>query len=203
MRSIKRSVIAGMSLFSLALAQGNYVGEIRPFGSQFCPAGWTELNGQSLLISEHTDLFNLIGTTYGGDGQDYFNVPDMRGRMAVGQGNGKSHGESGGSNTVTLSIQQMPSHSHSSLQIPIALEIPVSDTTTASPTTKRYLGPMDRDAYRDTSVISAATWTGSKIKANIVAKQLPAGGSQPVDITSARLGLIHCISLTGVYPSVN
>src|SRR6516165_9248553 len=90
-----------------------YVGEIRMFAGNFAPAGWMFCEGQLLPISEYETLFNLIGTTYGGDGQSTFALPDLRGRLPLHQGSGYVIGQSGGAETVTLTTQQMPVHSHS------------------------------------------------------------------------------------------
>jgi microcystin-dependent protein len=94
-----------------------YVGECRLVGFNFAPAGWTICNGQLLPISEYDTLFNLIGTTYGGDGQSTFGIPDLRGRVPIHQGAGPgfsfSIGQVGGVEQVTLNVQQIPTHSHS------------------------------------------------------------------------------------------
>jgi microcystin-dependent protein len=89
-----------------------YVGEIRMFAGNFAPAGWMFCEGQLLPISEYETLFNLIGTTYGGDGQSTFSLPDMRGRIPIHMGNGFTLAETGGVETVTLTVSQIPSHSH-------------------------------------------------------------------------------------------
>src|SRR3982074_68663 len=93
-----------------------YVGEIRMFGGNFAPAGWAFCNGQLLPISENDTLFTLIGTTYGGDGQETFGVPDVQGRMPLHMGNlgGTSYtiGQKGGAESVTLVTGQMPQHTH-------------------------------------------------------------------------------------------
>src|ERR1700746_2563395 len=93
-----------------------YVGEIRIFAGNFAPAGWMFCEGQLLPISEYETLFALIGTTYGGDGQSTFALPDLRGRVPVHQGNGTSSsfpiGDFGGVESVTLTAGQMPAHSH-------------------------------------------------------------------------------------------
>src|SRR6478735_2576551 len=93
-----------------------YVGEIRMFGGSFAPAGWALCQGQLMPISENDTLFTLIGTTYGGDGQETFGLPDLQGRTPVHQGTGGGQtyqiGEKGGVETVTLSTQQMPVHGH-------------------------------------------------------------------------------------------
>lgn len=89
-----------------------YVGEIRMFAGNFAPAGWMFCEGQLLPISENETLFNLIGTTYGGDGQSTFAMPDLRGRIPVHQGNGFILAETGGVEDITITISQIPSHSH-------------------------------------------------------------------------------------------
>src|SRR2546430_10027020 len=92
-----------------------YVGEIRMFAGYFAPAGWMFCEGQLLPISEYETLFNLIGTTYGGDGQSTFALPDLRGRVPLHQGSGFTLAENGGVETVTLTVAQIPSHSHAFL----------------------------------------------------------------------------------------
>src|ERR1700757_660879 len=89
-----------------------YAGEIRMFAGNFAPAGWMFCEGQLLPISENETLFNLIGTTYGGDGQSTFALPDLRGRIPIHQGNGFILAETGGAEEVTLTVQQIPSHNH-------------------------------------------------------------------------------------------
>src|SRR5438067_2077178 len=92
-----------------------YVGEIRIFAGNFAPAGWMFCEGQLLPISENVTLFTLIGTTYGGDGQSSFALPDLRGRLPLHQGNGFTLAESGGLEEVTLTVAQIPAHSHAAL----------------------------------------------------------------------------------------
>src|SRR5215469_12118818 len=89
-----------------------FVGEIRMFGGNFAPAGWAFCNGALLQISANEVLFNLIGTTYGGDGQTTFALPDLQSRVPVHVGQGLALGQSGGAETVTLTTSQVPSHSH-------------------------------------------------------------------------------------------
>jgi len=89
-----------------------YVGEIRMFAGNFAPAGWMFCEGQLLPISENETLFQLIGTTYGGDGQSTFALPDLRGRIPIHQGNGFILAETGGAEEITLTVNQIPAHSH-------------------------------------------------------------------------------------------
>ena len=89
-----------------------YVGEIRIFAGNFAPAGWMFCSGQLLPISEYETLFQLIGTSYGGDGQSTFALPDLQGRLPIHQGNGFILAETGGAEEITLTVQQIPAHSH-------------------------------------------------------------------------------------------
>jgi len=90
-----------------------FIGEIRMFGGNFAPLNWAACDGALLAISQNDALFALIGTTYGGDGQTTFALPDLRGRIPIHQGNGHTLGEISGVETVTLLSTQIPSHSHS------------------------------------------------------------------------------------------
>lgn len=92
-----------------------YVGEIRMFAGNFAPAGWMFCEGQLLPISENETLFQLIGTTYGGDGQSTFALPDLRGRLPLHQGNGFILAETGGAEEITLTVNQIAAHSHALL----------------------------------------------------------------------------------------
>src|SRR4026209_353714 len=89
-----------------------YVGEIRMFAGNFAPAGWMFCEGQYLPISENETLFQLIGTTYGGDGESTFALPDLRGRIPIHQGNSFILAETGGAEEITLTVQQIAAHSH-------------------------------------------------------------------------------------------
>ncbi len=94
------------------------LGEIRMFAGNFAPRDWAFCNGVLLFISQHPDLFSILGTTYGGDGRDTFGIPDLRGRFPMQPGNGpglttRFLGEKGGQENVTLSVNQMPAHVHS------------------------------------------------------------------------------------------
>src|SRR6476660_1039121 len=92
-----------------------YVGEIRMFGGNFAPAGWMFCEGQLLPISENATLFQLIGTTYDGDGEYTFALPDLRGRIPMHFGNGFILAETGGAEEITLNTQQIPIHNHALL----------------------------------------------------------------------------------------
>ncbi|MGZ8282420.1 MAG: phage tail protein, partial [Allosphingosinicella sp.] len=85
-----------------------FIGEIRLFAGNFAPVGWAFCNGQTLAIAENDALFTLIGTTYGGDGESTFALPDLRGRLPLHQGNGFILAETGGAEEITLTVQQIP-----------------------------------------------------------------------------------------------
>src|SRR5436853_5875391 len=102
-----------------------YVGEIRMFGGNFAPAGWMLCEGQLLPISENETLFNLIGTTYGGDGQSTFALPDLRGRLPMHFGNGFILAETGGAEEITLTVSQIAAHTHPMLA---TLDIPTQSS---------------------------------------------------------------------------
>src|ERR671939_205522 len=117
-----------------------YVGEIRMFGGNFAPAGWMFCEGQLLAISENDTLFQLIGTTYGGDGQETFALPDLRGRIPLHQGNGFTLAETGGVETVTLTVSQIPAHTHALLA--------TSAAANATSPAGDVLGKPDKNLYR-------------------------------------------------------
>lgn len=165
-----------------------YVGEIRLFAGNFAPQGWAFCDGQTLAIAENDVLFNLIGTTYGGDGQETFQLPDLRGRVPVHQGsgpNGQNHviGQRGGTETVTLSPQQLPLHNH-------ALRASTVPATVASPggallaaTSVNSYGPGPASAAMAASAIGVS------------------GGGQPHSNMAPTITVSYIISLFGIYPS--
>jgi microcystin-dependent protein len=161
-----------------------YVGEIRIFAGNFAPSGWMFCEGQLLPISENETLFLLIGTTYGGDGQSTFALPDLRGRVPLHFGNGFTQAETGGVETVTLTVSQLPAHSHPVLasQDAAAGNDPVSNVTAAGTTISLYKGSAPNVAMHS----SATTATG---------------GSQPHDNFQPYLCLNFIISLFGIFPS--
>ena len=163
-----------------------YVGEIRMFAGNFAPAGWMFCEGQLLPISENETLFQLIGTTYGGDGQTTVALPDLRGRVPVHQGNGVMLAETGGSESVTLSTNQMPLHVH-----PL-----VGSATNATATSPAggVLGTMPE---------VATSAYGSDAPRTTMAPQSvgPTGGSQPHENMQPFLCLGFIISLFGIFPS--
>ncbi len=118
-----------------------YVGEIRMFAGNFAPAGWMFCEGQILPISENETLFQLIGTTYGGDGESTFALPDLRGRIPMHQGNGFILAETGGVEEVTLNVSQIPAHSHvlTATKAPGSQSSPARTPTSSPP--PKHRGP--------------------------------------------------------------
>ena len=161
-----------------------YIGEIRMFAGNFPPAGWMFCEGQLLPISENETLFQLIGTTYGGDGQSTFALPDLRGRVPIHQGNGFILAETGGVEEVTLTSQQIPSHSH-------ALLASTAVGSAPGPAGNVLAASGSANVYRP-GPASAAMASQSVA---------PTGGSQPHSNMQPYLCLSHIISLYGIFPS--
>ena len=162
-----------------------YVGEIRIFAGNFAPAGWMFCEGQLLPISENETLFQLIGTTYGGDGQSTFALPDLRGRLPIHQGNGFILAETGGVEQITLTTSQIPAHSH-------AL---IASTNNAS--TANAQGNVLAQTPSYTPYIAGFAPNTPLNSASVGA----AGGSQPHTNFQPYLCVNYIISLFGYYPS--
>jgi len=177
-----------------------YVGQILIFGGNFAPVGWMLCAGQLLPISEYETLFQLIGTTYGGDGQSTFGLPDLRGRVPIhmGTGNGLSTyiiGQAAGVESVTLTTQQIPTHNHFAIAANSS-----GNAKTPQGTILANEGGADAD-----KVSIYAPWDNDP--ANMTT-MLPAmvqqtGGSQPHENRQPLLVLNFIISLFGVFPSPN
>jgi microcystin-dependent protein len=160
-----------------------FVGEIRIFAGNFAPAGWMFCEGQLLPISENETLFQLIGTTYGGDGQETFALPDLQGRIPLHQGNGFIIGEKAGVEEVTLTTQQIPVHSHPMLAStgPGNVNTPIGNVTGASAAIKIY----------------AADVPTGNLNNQVIA---PDGGSQPHTNFQPYICINYIISLFGLFP---
>jgi microcystin-dependent protein len=162
-----------------------YIGEIRMFAGNFAPAGWMFCDGQLLPISENESLFVLIGTTYGGDGESTFGLPDLRGRVPIHFGNGYILAESGGVESVTLTVNQIPSHSH-----PLVASTASGDKVSPE-------GNVLAASFNVTPYINDTT-TGPMGLAGG-----PTGGSQPHNNFQPYLCVDFIISLFGLYPPRN
>jgi len=163
-----------------------HVGEIRLFAGNFAPSGWMFCAGQLLPISENETLFNLVGTTYGGDGQSTFALPDLRGRIPVHQGNGVILAEAGGAEEITLTTNQIPAHSH-----PLQA---TNDTATQANPGGQVLAQFSQanifPYLEDVPNVSLAP-----------AAITPVGGSQPHTNFQPYLCINYIISLFGIFPS--
>jgi microcystin-dependent protein len=164
-----------------------YVGEIRMFAGNFAPAGWMFCEGQLLPISENETLFQLIGTTYGGDGQSTFALPDLRGRIPIHMGDGFILAETGGAEEITLTVSQIAAHSHPALATrnPAAQTAPSTSVLPAL-STLPTITPYGTDAPR-----------GNLHPSSIA----PVGGSQPHTNFQPYLCVDFIISLFGIFPS--
>ena len=168
-----------------------FLGMIATFGFNFAPRGWALCNGQILSIAQNTALFSLLGTTYGGNGQTTFALPDLRGRVPIHQGQGPglspySMGQQAGSESNTLTVNQMPQHTH--IATLHASTQPANDTLP----TGNYLA--DGGAYQSA--------TNTNMNAAAVTNSV-AGGNQPFGILQPYLCINFCICLEGIFPSRN
>jgi microcystin-dependent protein len=188
------AVTAGTWIGRVRLAEGaemgtiSYIGEIRMFAGNFAPAGWAFCNGQLLSIAENDALFSLIGTTYGGDGQVTFALPDLRSRAPVHFGTGQTGttwtlGESAGTEEVTLTVNQIPAHTHA----PGASGSGGSDSPAGGVPARNAAGVPQYGTTANASLAAGAL--------------LPVGGSQPHNNMQPYLGINFIISLFGIFPT--
>jgi microcystin-dependent protein len=161
-----------------------YVGEIRMFAGNFAPAGWMFCEGQLLPISENETLFQLIGTTYGGDGQSTFALPDLRGRIPIHQGNGFILAETGGAEEITLTVNQIPSHTHPQV---------VSNAVSSDPNPGNNMPAQSTQATMYLEDVPNANMAPNAVG--------PVGGSQPHTNMQPYLCVDFIISLFGLFPS--
>lgn len=160
-----------------------YLGEIRMVACNFAPAGWLFCEGQLLPISEYEDLFNLIGTNYGGNGETTFALPDFRGRIPIHQGSGFYLAEIGGVEEITLTVNQIPAHSH-------------------VPTAQAGLGTESAPAKAIWAAATQALYVEGPAADNLsVSAILPTGGSQPHNNMMPYLCVNFIISPFGMFPS--
>jgi microcystin-dependent protein len=175
-----------------AVSADPLLGEVTLFAGNFAPRGWAFCHGQLLSIASNSALFSILGTTYGGDGRTTFALPDLRGRSAIGVGNGPGlydvrHGQKSGIEQVTLTINNLPSHSHSTTTNVPGFEVfPAIDEDSFQQGTKSFLSIGNDPNSRDT---------------NILGNVSPTGGSQSFSVRNPYLGMNYIIALQGVFPS--
>jgi microcystin-dependent protein len=167
-----------------------YIGEVRMFAGNFAPVGWMFCEGQTLSIAENEVLFTLIGTTYGGDGESTFNLPNLSSRVPLHMGTGSSGdtytlGQQGGTEAETLTVQQIPTHTHALM------------ASTALGTTPNPVGSILAQAPA-----SIQLYIEDAPAANLSAAAIqPVGGSQPHTNVQPFLCINYIISLFGIFPS--
>ena len=191
--------LVGLLLISISIpvmAQDPFVGEIKMFAGNFAPRGWALCDGQLLEIASYTALFSLLGTTYGGDGVTTFALPDLRGRFPMHPGTGmgltpRALGEKGGTESVTLNVNQIPYHNHETVLHAFASE---GDSASPSGNVMAKSGQGDPDYYTNTPDTTLRSGT---------VEVLPAGGSQPHTNMSPFQTVNFIIALQGIYPSRN
>ena len=164
-----------------------YIGEIRIFAGNFAPVGWLLCQGQLLPISQYDVLFNLIGTTYGGDGQNTFALPNLASRIPYHQGAGYVLGQAAGVEQVTLTQQQLPVHTHQAMGSN-------AGAGQSSPAGNVW-GDWGQKVYASTAITPNTTMSAQSL--------LPSGGSQPHDNMPPYLCLNFIIATEGIYPSPN
>lgn len=179
-----------------------YIGQIVLFAGNFAPRGWAFCDGQILSIAQNTALFSILGTTYGGNGQTTFGLPDLRGRVPLHVGNGQGPGlspyvlgQQSGTENVTLNVQQMPQHNHlvTGDVTPGSSPSPSGGNFAQTATSARP--PVVSNSYTTGTPTSPATLNPTTIQ--------PAGNSQPHPNIQPILGLNFIIALQGIFPPRN
>lgn len=195
------------------MSDQSYLGSISGWGPNFAPRGWAFCQGQTIAISQNTALFSLLGTVYGGNGQTTFMLPNLSGRVPIGAGQspGTSNytlGEQGGSESTTLTINNMPSHTHTTTAtVSATLPLSTAAATTATPAAGEVLasanGSFGRDAV-DVKIYAPAPGTVQvplNSSANVTVQ--PAGGSQPFSLLQPFTAINYIICMEGIFPSRN
>lgn len=165
-----------------------FIGQISIFAFQFAPKGWAQCDGQLLPINQNQALFSILGTTYGGNGQTTFALPDLRGRTPIHQGPGFIEGQKGGEENHTLITSEMAAHTHPAAGGPAATLVTPSGNLPGSGTTTNFYAPSPNTTM--------ATSPAPGVITN-------AGGSQPHPNLSPLLVVNICIALSGIFPSRN
>ena len=189
-RTLCAALLAGAAVLPVRAGSNPYVGELMMVGGNFCPAGWLMADGSALPVNQYPALYAVLGATYGGDGQTTFGLPNLLGRVPVGQGQGRglssiALGEAGGAQAVTLTASQMPAHSHGTAT--------TSAATTATPVAGRVLAQAQ----------NAGVYAPAGGPTVTLGTTGTAGGSQPVDVRNPYLGVVWCVATdaVGTFPS--
>lgn len=173
----------------------------------FAPRGWAYCQGQLLAISQNTALFSLLGTTYGGNGQTNFALPDFRGRVPVGTGQGPglssyNLGQLGGTEAITLTTNQMPAHTHA-ISITVTMQASNAQATDSVPTATVNSLAAPYDTLNAAAIAGYNNQTpNTPLKGCSATGQItPTGGTQPFPILQPYLAVNYCIAMEGIYPS--
>jgi len=181
-----------------------YLGIIKIFAGTFAPRGWAFCDGSLLQIRQNTALFSILGTTYGGDGQTTFALPNLQGSFPVGMGQRQGGslytiGQVGGGESTTLTSGNIPAHTHM-VTGDLAVVIPCNASTANSDTPENaYMAPSSSDTYND----STAGASMAAARASINLQTSVTGNSAPVSLMNPYLAITYIICVEGVYPSRN
>lgn len=176
-----------------------YLAIIKIFAGNFAPRGWAFCQGQLMSIAQNTALFSLLGTTYGGDGRTTFGIPDLRGRIPVGTGNGPGLspvvlGQMAGTENVTLTLNNLPAHNHAvtgTVKVPVNANGGVTDNPV-----DHFLAQAGSNIYGGSA--SLGDYAGN-LEVNLQTGII--GGSVPFNNASPYLGLNYIICMQGIFPS--
>jgi microcystin-dependent protein len=179
-----------------------YIGIVKLFAGTFAPKGWAFCNGQLMSIAQNSALYSILGTTYGGDGQTTFGLPNLAGRVAVGAGNGQGtppvqSGEMAGTSSVTLTTQQMPAHTHLQNAATQAATA-AAPASTMVPAMPNGVTATTEEAVNVNGYIAAQGATLTPLAPTAIGI---AGSNQPFSVMQPYLGMNYIICLEGVYPS--
>lgn len=169
-----------------------FMSEIRIWSCNYAPRGWAFCNGQFMPINQNQALFSLLGTTYGGNGQTTFALPDLRDRVPIHVGSGHTLGESGGESVHTLTLSELPTHVHDFS----------SNTAVVSPTANATVGPPTNNYWANNGKTAYSTG-GVNLGAMSPQAVSTVGGSQPHENKQPFLALNICIALQGIFPTAN
>ncbi|ASZ10371.1 tail fiber protein [Chitinophaga pendula] len=184
-----------------------FIALICMFGGNFAPRGWATCWGQIISIAQNTALFSLLGTTYGGNGQTTFALPDFRGRAPIGYGQGPGLpgyelGQIGGTPNITLTIAQMPMHTHVGV-VTISVSNESGTTGTAAAGTNTLATFLDSVGGNEVYGYNNKTPNTALVPTTAGTVIQPAGGSQPFSIMQPYIAMNYIIALEGIYPSRN
>lgn len=192
LQKIRQATTWGALLLTMGMslpthAQDPFIGEIRMFAGNFAPRGWAFAQGQLMSIAQNTALFSILGTTYGGNGQTTFALPDLRGRMVMGTENSLNLGDKGGQASVTLTSSQLPAHSHT-------LNVSNGAATTSETGSDKVLATAQNAGIYTTSTANTTLSTTSIGST---------GSNASIPTMPPYLVINYIIALEGIFPSRN